>query len=252
MSIIVTCTFKREKASGGVDEQARGKMSQDGSLCLALASPKQHSSPRLFISATAVQILLQSSSYKAVGILFPINPWITPKLSPPSRNSGLSLFPPPSLLPHDLLFRCSTSFLALSVQVLCLLDFGSAFSLDALPFLCSWQTFLKPFSMSLHCHPSLTRRFCLSSTRTGESVLSSLLPSLAHPGESLTVSLPHFRHLQLCLPHRLAGSRPGFSSLHTLLERTCPMPGPGLAVGGGTKTHTSLSLPSEHFEVDAM
>lgn len=141
---------------------------------------KQHSSPRLLISA-AVQILLQNSSYKAVGILFPINPRIMPKLSSPFQKQW-SLAVPSTPSPHPQppfpLFHGPPS--PLTVEALCLLDFVSAFSLDALPFLCSWQTFLKPFNMSLHCHAALTRRFRLSSAQPGESVLRSLLPSRAH------------------------------------------------------------------------
>lgn len=58
--------------------------------------PRHHQVALLppFLISVPVWILLQSSAYKAVGISFSINPWIRPKLSPLSRNSGLSLFPP--------------------------------------------------------------------------------------------------------------------------------------------------------------
>lgn len=180
--IMAKCTSKREKASRGVDEQARGTMSQDGALCLALARrrgvallPTPLKSLLLFRLFSRAPPIRQSR----------INPWTEPMLSAPSRHSSLSpstVYSPPTSFSLAALPPCP-----LTVDVLCLLDFVSAFSLDALPFLYSWQTFLKLFKMCFHCQAALTQRFCLSSTWPGESpwpgqpVLSSPLPSLSPP-----------------------------------------------------------------------
>lgn len=190
-------------------------MSQDGSP--RLASPSS-SSPRLFISAPAGQSPLQRSSCEAVGILFPISPWIMPRLSPPSRSSSLHLSPHPRTTPFSSVPPASLPF---PVRTLCLVGLVSACSLMALPFLRSWQVFPTPFNRSLHRHLSLTRPFCLSSTQTAESVLRSLLPS----GAPSHAEFPQFPvTASFAVPTVRQVSSPGFSSLHTPLKRTCLMP----------------------------